>query len=135
MGLAPSSLTPAFRRLQARALAPGTRPKCDISPHEPLFSKTIASLFKEGVISNGSVVDCGAHQGGEACFYADLDQKRVVHAVEPLLANVEVIQKVAHDRPNIQVLQGALGSSQRWINLGAVKRTATMLVDLQKAPT
>ena len=54
-----------------------------ISPYEPRFQATIAAIFALaescGGLRNGSVVDSGAHVGGEACMYADYAPNRIVY--------------------------------------------------------
>ena len=52
------------------------RPRCrGASPYEPRFQATIAAIFALsnscGGLRNGSIVDSGAHVGGESCLYAD----------------------------------------------------------------
>lgn len=92
--------------------------KCSVSYHEPLLLKLVAAIFAaDGLLPDGAVVDCGAHQGGESCFYAQLDPRRIVHAVEPLPQNRKVIHSIA--LPNIRTLAGALGSVDRHVLLDA----------------
>jgi len=102
---------------------------------EPTFTRLIASLFRDGQISNGSIIDCGAHKGGESCAYADLDERRKVHAIEPLAANVKRIRDLYHDRPNLLPMHAALGSVARTVDAAEAEshRSATMLHDLHRA--
>ena len=65
--------------------AAGRRSRCQgTSPYEPSFQATIAAIFALssscGGLHNGSVVDSGAHVGGESCLYADYAPERIVHA-------------------------------------------------------
>lgn len=50
---------------------------------ERSFNLITASLFQEGQIPPGDVLDVGAHSGGWSCMYACLDPARTVHAVDP----------------------------------------------------
>ncbi len=123
---------PAEARLDHRS-APARRRACARSPHEPLFARLVAVIFAEGMLRNGSVVDCGAHQGGESCLYADLAPDRIVHAVEPLLRNARAIAQRYADRRNIAVMHAALGSRERVVSVSSTHHTSSMLVDVQAA--
>ena len=82
---------------------------CRVAPYEPLLRLFIARLFVAG-LPVGSMVDAGAHRGGESCFFSDLAPERTVHAMEPLRDNVVFIRNNYHDRPRIHPDVGALGS-------------------------
>ena len=101
--------------------------------HEPLLRMLVGVIFAEGMLLNGSVVDCGAHTGAESCYYAELDRSRTVHAVEPLTRNARQIVAAYGDRPNIAVLEAALGSQERTVALAQTSRTATMLANVYAA--
>ena len=83
--------------------------RCKTSPHESKFSQLVKAMFEDGLINDGSVVDSGAHHGGESCFYSELDTSRIVHAVEPIADNVRKIQSLYPDRLNLWPLHAALG--------------------------
>ena len=71
-------------------------------------------LLTDGLLPAGSVLDVGAHIGGEACWYSSLDPSRMVHAVEPLQANVAYMQNLlprweAWGARNVTVTHAGLG--------------------------
>lgn len=80
----------------------------DLSKMEPIFHSLLPALFS--FLQRGSIVDSGAHFGGEACMYAKLSPTRKVHAIEPLASNVERIRKNYKDLPNLRVTVGGLAS-------------------------
>ena len=45
---------------------------------EALFRSLVATMFLQGMLHNGSIVDCGAHHGTESCYYAQLQPNRTV---------------------------------------------------------
>ena len=68
-----------------------TQEKCHVSPHERRLRTFLAAIFAtHGLLQAGSIVDCGAEKGGEACWLADLAPSRRVHAIEPLASNLQV---------------------------------------------
>ena len=98
--------------------AAGRRSRCrGTSPYEPYFQATIAAIFALpsscGGLHNGSVVDSGAHVGGESCLYADYAPERIVHAVDPIRGNVDLMRARYRDRTNLIPLQAGLGSVDR----------------------
>jgi len=107
---------------------------CKTSMHEPLFAQLVTKVLVSGLLSSGSIVDCGAHVGGESCLYATTAPNRTVHAIEPLPPNVALIRKDYGHLSNLQPMLGALGSSDR-VALLTGPRTASMLVDVNKRPT
>ena len=71
-------------------------------------------LLTDGLLPAGSVLDVGAHIGGEACWYSSLEPSRMVHAVEPLQANVAYMQNLlprweAWGARNVTVTHAGLG--------------------------
>lgn len=77
---------------------------------EPIFNSLLAGLLLEPhTLSYGSIVDAGAHVGSESCLYAQSAPARVVHAVEPMWANVQTIRRSLSHLANVQVIQGGLG--------------------------
>mmetsp|Transcript_3038 Transcript_3038/g.8470 ORF Transcript_3038/g.8470 Transcript_3038/m.8470 type:complete len:264 (+) Transcript_3038:29-820(+) len=107
---------------------------CLVASNEKLFRKVVATIFAEGLLLNGSIVDCGAHRGGDSCYYADLDPTRIVHAIEPMKKNMVHVVRYT-ERRNIVPLLGALGSLRRRIDSHFVNRTYSMLTGLHNAPT
>lgn len=85
--------------------------------HESVFRRLTGALLTEGFVPPGSVVDAGAAQGEEACYYATRAPDRVVHAVEPLSGNVMRIRRAIASQAfprNIELLHGGLGASHGW---------------------
>lgn len=120
--------------------------RCSVSRHEKRLQALTKALFQSKILLPGSIVDSGAHKGGESCFYADLDPTRPVHAVEPLLRNVQVMRQKYSDRPNLLPLRGALGSTDRFVDMAPPRsayakravdstRNSTMLVNVFQAPS
>jgi FkbM family methyltransferase len=115
------------------------------SPYEPRFQRTIAAIFALasscGGLRNGSVVDSGAHVGGESCLYAGYAPDRIVHAIDPLRANVEIMRKLYKDRVNLIPLQAGLGSVNRVVDIASTKvvargiggKGAAMLLNIAQA--
>ena len=101
-------------------LAALARVGCPEHGGEPMLRKLVGSLFTEGWLSAGSVLDAGADDGSESCDYAQRAPKRLVHAVEPLGANVQHIQRSvasgAYPR-NVLPLRGGLSSAPGWTYL------------------
>ena len=124
-----------FEHTRSRRANAGFDATCATSLHEPLLQQLVQVIFNTGMLQNGSVVDCGAHKGGEACYFAELDPMRVVHAVEPIPDNLNDIKQRYGNRTNLQPLHGGLGSVERTVELGAMRRTKTMLVGVSEAPS
>lgn len=114
---------------------PWAKETCDTSIHERKFSALLVAIFQSALLLNGSVVDTGAHWGGESCLFADLAPQRIVHAIEPLKANLLIMRKYK-DRTNIQPLQGLLGSTNRFVQLSAMNKPkkSSMLRNTADAP-
>lgn len=111
------------------------KPRCQTSPYEPRLLALVAALFNGGAIPDGSVVDCGANTGGESCFYADLAPQRLIHAVEPLQAHLDSLNRTyLETRSNIRPLRGALGSAERTVNV-RLGRGSSMIKGVEKAPS
>ena len=108
------------------------RESCDLSMHEYHFATLLVTVFQSALLLNGSIVDSGAHFGGESCFFADLAPERTVHAVEPLNSNIHRMGKY-RDRKNIKPLLGALGSTARMMELHT-PRHSSMLSGVTSAP-
>ena len=107
---------------------------CKVSSHEPLFIRLVTYLLTANIVGLGSIVDCGAHRGGESCLYAQTAPDRTVHAVEPMPRNVRELTRLATVLPNIQPLHGGLGSSDRTASLSG-SQTSSMLTRVNKRPT
>ena len=99
--------------------------RCDVSPHETRLRAFVAALFATpGLLrAGGSIVDCGAEKGGEACWLAELDASRRVVAIEPMLRNIRVIQQYATSHRNIVPLRGGLGSVDRIVDMRDTAKT------------
>ena len=135
----------AHRKQSTTEFATAARPRCrGASPYEPRFQATVAAMFALSSscgILNGSVVDSGAHVGGESCLYADYAPERIVHAIEPLRANVDLMRTRYRDRANLIPLQAGLGSINRVVDIASTKvvargiggRGAAMLLNVAQA--
>jgi len=98
------------------------RPCSAVSKHEPRFRSLLVSLFNSSALLQGSVVDTGAHSGGESCFFASLDARRIVHAIEPLPRHQADLLQYSREHQSIQPFAGALGAVPRLLELtGAVR--------------
>ena len=105
--------------------------RCAVSQHEPLLVRLLTHLLSANILGPGSIVDCGAHKGGEACLYARTAPNRSVHAIEPIPSNVKDLTRLALVLPNVQPLHGGLGSSDRTVSLSG-GHTASMLTHVDK---
>ena len=117
------------RRKSSPEFTKAGRPRCrGASPYEPRFQATIAAIFALsnscGGLRNGSIVDSGAHVGGESCLYADYAPDRIVHAIDPLRANVDLMRTRYRDRTNLIPLQAGLGSVNRVVDITSTKIVA-----------
>jgi len=109
---------------------------CMLSPHERLFSFLISEIIVSGMLSPGSsIVDCGAHKGGEACLYASLAPARTVHAIEPQGTHISKMKRQYNGSylPNLRPLKGALGSRDRTASVHGA-HTPSMLVNVHARP-
>lgn len=107
---------------------------CALTGWESLFAWLISEIIVSGMLSPGSIVDCGAHQGGEACLYASLAPARTVHAIEPWGAHISTIRRrYGSHLPNLRTLQGALGSRDRIASVHG-QHTPSMLVNVHARP-
>ena len=88
-------------------------------------------MLASPMVLQGSIVDCGAHTGGESCLYATTQPNRLVHAVEPLENNLKSLRETYKWLPNLRPMLGALGSSNREVALQG-PRTASMLIHVDK---
>ena len=104
-------------------------PRCKVSAWEPQLQRLVKAIFAEGLLRNGSIVDSGAHLGGESCFFAELDSARTVHAIEPLLDNVKHIRSTYADRVNLRPLHGALGRVDKWVDGSLVQRSSGQMLE------
>ena len=107
---------------------------CMLSRHEGLFSFLISEIIVSGMLSPGSIVDCGAHSGGEACLYASLAPARTVHAIEPQGMHIsKMTRQYGSYLPNLRPLKGALGSRDRTASVHGA-HTPSMLVNVHARP-
>ena len=77
---------------------------------ELAFRSIIGTLLASDMLPPGSIIDAGANDGSDACFYAEAAPARTVHAIEPLRQNVLVMQQLAVGRPNLRAMQAGLGN-------------------------
>ena len=110
---------------------------CPIGSHEPLLRSIINGLFAEGLMPAGSIVDAGANTGEEACMFAERQRHRIVHAVEPVPYNAQIVSRRAthYKVDNLKVLHGGLGNQSRRIHLPASLRRNIMLDARHFAPS
>ena len=89
------------------------RAACAPNPYEPSFRSILPEIFRN--LPRGSIVDAGAHYGGEACAFAELAPTRTVHAFEPIVANIRAIERRYANRTNLKLVNAGLGSTaRRW---------------------
>lgn len=82
---------------------------CHKAFHERIFASILGGLFAEGLLGDGDVLDAGANTGVLSCYLATLDAHRLVHAVEPLSANVAHVRSRYGGLANLRVYHAALG--------------------------
>ena len=107
---------------------------CALNPHESLFSFLISEIIVSGMLSPGSIVDCGAHKGGEACLYASLAPARTVHAIEPQGMHISTMtRQYGSYLPNLRPLKGGLGSRDRTASVHGA-HSPSMLLNVHARP-
>ena len=107
---------------------------CALNPHESLFSFLISEIIVSGMLSRGSIVDCGAHKGGEACLYASLAPARTVHAIEPQGMHISTMtRQYGSYLPNLRPLKGGLGSRDRTASVHGA-HSPSMLLNVHARP-
>ena len=111
---------------------PQADPRCATSRDERQFARLVVAMLASPMVLQGSIVDCGAHTGGESCLYATAQPNRLVHAVEPLEGNLQKLRET-YGLPNLRPMLGALGSSNRKVALQG-PRTASMLIHVDRRP-
>ena len=95
------------------------RTACHLPPLEVQFNSIVAGLLFAEQRLDGSIVDAGAREGHNACFYAVIAPTRTVHAIEPIRANYRIINKLYSGRSNLRPLLAGLGSAHGAIDLGS----------------
>lgn len=75
---------------------------------EPLLKQLISDLLASGDMPQGRIVDAGAQTGEDACSYAK-SSGRTVHALDPVVANVELIRARYEWLPTLRAERAALG--------------------------
>ena len=96
------------------------------TPTEPIFRSIIGGLFAEHLMPTGSIVDVGANTGDDACFYAERQPQRLVHAIDPMRQNVDhIIRSFAAHLPNLRAEAGALGAERGWLDIRSLAVHAT----------
>ena len=81
------------------------------------FNSIVAGLLFAEQRLDGSIVDAGAREGHNACFYAVTAPTRTVHAIEPIRANYRIINKLYSGRSNLRPLLAGLGSAHGALDL------------------
>lgn len=91
---------------------------CPMPATEGRFNRLVGGLFDESLVPAGAVLDAGANTGEFACFYAGLDTRREVHALDAGPQYVDRIRNhYAPPRiPNLQAELRGLGSRTRLMN-------------------
>lgn len=86
------------------------RHNCQQHKVENVFFGLILLLFSApDLMPRGSIIDAGAHDGIESCHYAAVAPERIIHAIDPLSLNIEVISRMARRFHNIRPTLGGLG--------------------------
>ena len=116
------------------AAAAADLPDPCVAPKERIFASVIKALMVGQVIPSGSIVDAGANDGREACFYASLDPQRIVHAIDPLRLNVASIHIARRRYPTIQPMLGGLGREARVLHVPQ-KKSLNVGQQISFAPT
>ena len=90
---------------------------------EARLKTLVVALLASSVLSpGGGIIDAGANDGGEACLYATLAPGRPVLAVEPVAANVAVIQQRYGHLSNLRVVLAGLGAVPGRLEMGHVAK-------------
>ena len=97
---------------------------CVLNPQESLFSFLISEIIVSGMLSRGSIVDCGAHKGGEACLF------NVVSVTEPQGSSDPVCQLWPRGGGGRHVLS----SDRRGLVVAAVTPWEPLLFTLRYQP-
>ena len=85
---------------------------CPIPATELLFNSMVGALLRDGLLREGSLLDAGANNGAFACWYASLDPRRPVHALDPSPRHVQAIRsEFAARQPNLQAEVRGLGGA------------------------
>ena len=83
---------------------------CPVPATELRFNSILSGLFEERLVPSGHVLDAGANTGEFACFYAGLDPRRKVHALDPNAKYVQKMRTVFASRwPNMHAEMRGLG--------------------------
>lgn len=90
-------------------VAPRASP-CPAPFTELAFRSIVGALLASNILPPGLIIDAGANDGSDACFYAEASPSRIVLAIEPLEQNVRVIERWAVGRPNLRAMQAGLGN-------------------------
>ena len=97
------------------SVAPGASP-CPAPFTELAFRSIVGALLASDSLPPGSIIDAGANDGSDACFYAEASPSRIVHAIEPLMQNVRVIERWAVGRPNLRAMRAGLGNKSSLVH-------------------
>ena len=77
---------------------------------ERIFLHLARAVFAEGLVPKGSILDVGASNGDTACLFASWGPNRTVHAIDPHVDNIALINS-SHARrlPNIRARAAGMG--------------------------
>lgn len=84
--------------------------------NEVLFKRIISYFINTNVI-NGNIIDVGAWIGNNSISWA-MSQNQIIYAIEPSLANIDYITKLAKENniSNIQTLQNVLSNQNETLS-------------------
>ena len=86
-------------------------------------ARVLGGLLSEKIIGAGSIVDAGANDGSEACFFAERQPERSIRALEPLQQNVDfMFAKYAPLFRNLLIERKALGRRLGWLDTAPFAR-------------
>jgi FkbM family methyltransferase len=91
---------------------------CATPSVELVFNGILAGLLLEGRIPPGSLIDAGANSGEWTCLMAPLDRTRIVHAIDPLRANVAHVTSHARRCKNVRAAHHGLGARRERVDPG-----------------
>ena len=103
--------------VRERPTSPPTGPKCPKLTRQPtagfverIFLHLVRALFAEGLVPKGSILDVGASNGDTTCLFASWDPNRTVHAIDPHVDNIALINSsYARRLPNIRARAAGMG--------------------------
>jgi FkbM family methyltransferase len=91
---------------------PTSQPCHFLAKTERSFNALTHSLFSDGYIPLGDVLDVGAHDGSWSCMYACFDLNRTVHAVDP---SAKMLKAMHCPHPNMIKHHYAISNVTGWM--------------------